>query len=118
MQPNELKAIDWPKASIGGTEYTLRLSYPAHAQMFRWGFGGVSNIPIAAWAAAMAGWFDNAGKWRSAGFERWVDVADILLDSEREPLTSAVQDAIKKAAPEAIIQAAPLPAGAAAPQPN
>ena len=110
MQPTELKAIDWPKASIGGTEYTLRLSYPAHAQMFRWGFGGVSNIPIAAWAAAMAGHFDKSGKWRSAGFERWVDVADVLLDAEREPLTAAVQDAIKKAAPEAIVQALPVPA--------
>lgn len=118
MDAKDMQAIDWPKATIGGVEFTLRLSYPAHAQMFRWGFGGVGNIPIAAWAAAMAGHFDERGKWKSAGFDRWLDVADVLLDEERDPLTVAVQAAIKKAAPEAIIQAAPLPAGAAAPHPN
>jgi hypothetical protein len=52
------------------------------------------------------------------GFDRWLDVADVLLDEERDPLTVAVQAAIKKAAPEAIIQAAPLLANGEAAKAN
>ena len=108
MDAKDLKAIDWPKATIGGVEYTLRLTYPAHAQLLAWGFGGVDkSIPVAAWAAAMAGTFSKAGKWRSAGFDRWVDVADLLSPEETLPLAAAVEDAIKKAAPEATVAAAP-----------
>ncbi len=100
MNPAEFKPVDWPKASIGGTEYTLRLSYPAHAQLYAWGFAGVPNVPIAAWAAAMAGHFDKKGRWKSARFENWLDVADALLDDEQQPLMDAVDEAIKKVSPE------------------
>jgi hypothetical protein len=104
MDASQMKAIQWPKAKIGGAEYSLRLDYSAHAQLFAWGFGGVTHIPAAAWAAAMAGTFDpRSGKWRSAGFMRWVDVADTLLPEEADPLMAAVDEAIKKASPGATV---------------
>lgn len=99
MEATDLKAIEWSKATIGGVEYTLRLSYAAHAQLFAWGFGGATNVPIAAWAAAMAGSFNKKGAWKSAGFTRWLDVADQLTEDEQQSLMDAVDEAIKKASP-------------------
>jgi hypothetical protein len=113
MDAAQLKAIEWPKAKIAGVEYTFRLAYPARSQLIAWGFGfggSYPAIPIAAWAAAMAGAFDKNGKWRSAGFERWMDVTDAVQEAEIEALSTAVNEAIKKASPESIVTVDPGPA--------
>lgn len=105
-----MKAIDWPTAKIDGIEYTFRLSYAAHAQLYKWGFSSGVDIPDAAWGAAMAGRFNAAGKWRSAGFATWLEVADALLPEELKEFGAAVVDAIKKAAPDATVNLGAPPA--------
>ncbi len=93
-------AIDFPQLTVGGQSFTLRYSYAAEYQLARWGknLGSATAIEL---AAAMAGHFDDEGRWRTHGFERPIDFAD-LMDAHDEPIViKAATDAIKKAFPEA-----------------
>lgn len=110
MNPTEVRAIEWPKATMGGVEYTLRLSWAARAQLVAWGFSSGLDIPTLAWAAAMAGEFDKKGKWKSARFPSWMDLADAVADQEHPAIAAAVEDALKKALPESKIQLVTDPA--------
>jgi hypothetical protein len=101
-------AVEWPQVTIGGLKYTLRLSYAANYQMARWGKNLASATTIEL-AAAMMGNFDPDGKWRSAGFERAVDLADMMESSDELPVIAAVTEAIKKAYPELEITAQQTP---------
>jgi hypothetical protein len=103
MDPAQLKAIEWPKATMGGVEYTFRLSWAARAQLVAWGFSNGVDLPTLAWAAAMAGSFGDKGKWRSAGFKKWLDLADSIEETEHAAISDAVEEALKKASPESTI---------------
>lgn len=115
MNPEQLKAIEWPKATMGGVEYTLRLSWAARAQLVTWGFSDGTGLPTLAWAAAMAGHFNDKGKWRSARFVSWLDLADSIEENEHAGISAAVEEALKKASPESTITLVTDPA--ATPEP-
>lgn len=111
MEASQVQAIQWPTANVGGETKTLRRTYTTDCQMLAWGFSAVNKVvPLAAWAAAMMGTFDAAGKWRSTAWDRWTDMTDALLPEEVEPLIAATAEALKKAVPEATITVQPIPA--------
>jgi hypothetical protein len=102
------QAIDWPSITVGGQSFTLRYSYAANYQLARWGrtLADANSIEL---AASMAGTFDSTGRWRSAGFERALDLADMLDPSDEPLIIVAVTDAIKKAYPELEVSARQTP---------
>ncbi len=103
MDPQDTKAIEWPKVNLGGRSYVLRMSFSATCQMVAWGFGEHDAIPPAAWAAALAGnWV--GGRWRSAAWPKWTDLTDVMSEDELLPMSRAVDDALKKAYPAATVQ--------------
>ncbi len=102
------QAIDWPEITVGGAKYTLRVSYASSYQLTLWGKNLASATAVEL-AAAMAGRFDDSGKWRSAGFERAVDLADLMEPGDETPVIAGCTDAIKKAYPEAEVTAQPVP---------
>ncbi len=110
---NQIQAIEWPKAILGGREFTFRLSYAAYVQLARWG-KSVATATVLELGAACAGNFDAAGKWRSEGFDRPIDLADIMESQDESKLSDAVVAALKKVLPEAEVSLQPIPAEVAA----
>lgn len=106
--------IEWPKISVGEAkdtrEFTLRMSYAANYQLTRWG-KNIANATAIDLAAAMAGSFVD-GKWRSEGFERAQDLADLMTAQDEQGLLDAVLSALGKALPGAAISLQPIPAQA------
>lgn len=110
----QVQPIKWPSVVIAGRSLTFRVSYSSHYQLARWS-KNVATATVLELAAASAGTFDEAGKWHSEGFERPVDLAD-MMTQEDEPLVSeAVLSALKKALPEAEFSVPPIPAEVLAP---
>lgn len=102
-------AIIWPTVKLAcGEILTLRYSYAADYQITRWGKTLATATPLEL-AAAMAGEFTSPGKWRSRGFERAVDLADIMEPGDETPLVEGVLAAIKNRYPELEISARPAP---------
>ena len=99
--------IEWPTANVGGETFTLRYSYAANYQLATWGKNIASATSIEL-AAAMAGAFVD-GKWQSAGFNRPLDLADLMEPEQETPLIAAVADALKKAYPELEVISQPGP---------
>jgi hypothetical protein len=93
--------IQWPTLKVGGETKTLRFSHSASFQLAKWGFStqytDSLKIPFIALAAAMMGEFDGSGKWRSTGWERPVDLADVMQAEEIPPMVEAVREAMVKA---------------------
>jgi hypothetical protein len=102
--------IEWPKITIGGVKdrFTLRYAYSADYQLARWGknLASANSMEL---AAAMAGTFDQDGNWHSAGFERAVDLADLMLPTEETGVVGAVAVAVKNRYPELEVKAQPIP---------
>ena len=99
------KAIDWPKVQIGAETFTLRYSYSSNYQLAKWNknIGTATTLEL---AASMAGRFDAKGKWKSAGFENPIELADLFSDLEPSTqahtealMVDAITDALKKAFP-------------------
>lgn len=92
---------------MGGRRFVLRYAYAARYQMTRWGknLGDATGIEI---AAACAGEFVN-GQWRSTGFERALDFADLVGEGEEIAIIEAVSEALKKAYPETTISTRTIP---------
>ena len=109
--------IEWPKVTIGGVKdrFTLRYAYAADYQLARWGknLASANSLEL---AAAMAGNFDADGNWKSAGFERPVDLADLMLPEDEQPLLKAVGVAVKNRYPELDVTAQPIPGKTEAPE--
>jgi hypothetical protein len=103
-------AIEWPKITVGGVKgrFTLRYAYSADYQLARWGknLASANSMEL---AAAMCGTFDQDGAWHSAGFERAVDLADLMLPAEERPVVEAVAVAVKNRYPELEVKAQPIP---------
>jgi hypothetical protein len=102
-------AIEWPKITLAcGETFTLRYSYASDYQLVRWGknLASASTLEL---AAAMAGEFIAPGKWRSRGFERPVDLADLMAPEDEKPLVEAVMVAVKNRYPELEVFARPIP---------
>jgi hypothetical protein len=110
--------IEWPKVTIGGVKerFTLRYAYASDYQLARWGrnLASANSLEL---AASMAGTFDTDGNWRSAGFDRPVDLADLMLPEEEKPLIEAVGLAVKNRYPELEVKAQPVPGIETAPNP-
>lgn len=109
MTPTPItQAVEWPKVTVGGRSITLRYSFAAGVILGRWGkslfAGNATNVDL---AAAMAGSFDEHGKWHSIGYERSIDLADEVLDAEAGPLMEGVSEALKKAFPGVTFQSEP-----------
>jgi hypothetical protein len=92
-------SIDWPVVSIGNARFTLRYSYASDYQLARWG-KNLASADSLELAAAMAGSFTAPGEWRSAGFNRAIDLADQMLPEDEKPLIEAVAIAVKNRYPE------------------
>jgi hypothetical protein len=106
MEP--IQPIEWPVMEIAGRKLTFRMSYSAHVQLARWGTD-INRASILEAAAAMAGTFDRNGKWRSEGYERPIDFADLMERGEEQRLLEVVTEALKKAYPELTASAKPVP---------
>ena len=106
--------VTYPSVTVGGKPYQLRFAHSAWFQLQQWGYQ-IGNpdrpIPIAALAAAAAGEIDSAGKWRSAGFARVLDLTDAMIEGETlSSLDAPVLDALGKAAPQAALTVVQPPA--------
>lgn len=101
-------AIQWPQITVGGRQFSLRYAYSSNYKLTRWGktLETADSIEL---AAAMAGSFDAQGSWRSADFERAIDLADLLLPDEEVGLIEGVAEAIKKAYPGLTVISQPQP---------
>lgn len=106
-------AIQWPAIQVGDERFILRYSYSTQYQLASWGkgIGTATNVEL---AAAMAGRWDERGRWRSAGFAKAVELADLFADLDPEiqeqqqtAMLMAITDAIKKAFPDLEVISAP-----------
>jgi hypothetical protein len=115
MTLQTVQPIKWPSVTLaGGQMLTFRLSYAAHFQLAQWG-KNVATASVLELAAAAAGSFDPiTGKWRSEGFQRALDFADIMEPADEPLVTEALIEAVKKAVPEAEISVQAIPAEATA----
>lgn len=111
MTPQTVQPIKWPSVTLaGGQTLSFRLSYAAHFQLAQWG-KNVATASVLELAAAAAGTFDPlTGKWRSEGFQRALDLADIMEGSDEALISEAVIEAVKKALPEAEVSVQAIPA--------
>lgn len=108
-------AIQWPELTLKcGTKVTLRYSYASDYQLMRWG-RSLADASAVELAAAMAGSFIE-GKWRSHGFERSLDLADLMEPDDQHPMMDAVMQAIKNRYPELGVSAQPTPGMTEAPK--
>jgi hypothetical protein len=104
--------VEYPRLRISGTEYEFRYTRSSQLSLEKWGYelSPGAKIPALAWAAAMVGTVDSAGKYRSAGFRNETEFTDqIGLEDDLNPLYSAVADALKKAFPKANPTLVPSP---------
>jgi hypothetical protein len=102
-------SIEWPKVTLAcGETLILRYAYAADYQLARWGKTLATATPLEL-AAVMAGEFTEPGKWKSRGFERAVDLADLMQPSDEEPIVKGVMEAIKNRFPDLDISARPVP---------
>lgn len=108
MDTKNIQPIAWPVVKLGDFSLTFRVAYAAHFQLAQWG-KNIASATILELAAASAGRFVD-GKWRSEGFPRAVDLADLMEDGDESRINAAVLDALKKAYPEAEIALQPNPA--------
>ena len=105
--------VAYPRLRIGGNEYEFRYTHTSRYLLEKWGFELAPGkpIPAMAWAAAMAGFVDSAGKYRSAGFKNETEFMDeISLTDDLTPLYQAVTDALGKVLPKAKLELVPSPA--------
>ena len=95
---------------LAATQYEFRYTHTSRYLLEKWGFelAPGKTIPAMAWAAAMAGFVDSAGKYRSAGFKNETEFMDeISLDDDLNPLYQAVTDALGKVLPKAKLELVP-----------
>jgi hypothetical protein len=105
--------VAYPRLRIGGNEYEFRYTHTSRYLLEKRGFelAPGKTIPAMAWAAAMAGFVDSVGKYRSAGFKNETEFMDeIALDDDLNPLYQAVTDALGKVLPKAKLELVPSPA--------
>jgi hypothetical protein len=111
------QTIEWPVVQIGAEKFTLRYSYTSNYLLTKWKktIGTATNIEL---AASMCGRFDSKGKWRSAGFENPVELADMLSEVDPDEQTAtetalltAITDALKKAFPALEVAQSPAQPG-------
>lgn len=105
--------VAYPRLRIGGNEYEFRYTHTSRYLLEKWGFELAPGkpIPVMAWAAAMAGFVDSAGKYRSAGLKNETEFIDeISFDDDLNPLYQAVTDALGKVLPKAKLELVPSPA--------
>ncbi len=93
------QVTDWPTVTVGGRSITLRYSFAAGVQLGKWGTSVARGASLFELCAAMAGNFDQDGKWRSIGYPRALDLADEVLDDEVPVLMEATKTALKKVFP-------------------
>lgn len=113
MSPQSLPApAVYPALRINGLDYQFRYTHTSRMLLQSWGFGDPNRtIPAVVWAAAMAGFADVSGKFRSAGFLKPSEFTDQLEETDDlTPLYEAVTAALKKAAPKANLTLVPSPA--------
>lgn len=113
IQPNG-SPVAYPTITAGGQTYQLRFAHGAWFQLQMWGFmigDPEKPIPLLALAAAAAGHVDSNGKWKTVGFTRPLDLADVMLPGETpDSYFPAVMEALGKVAPAAILALNPPPA--------
>ena len=104
--------VVYPRLRINGIDYEFRYTHSARMLIQSWGFTDPTRlVPAIVWAAAMAGFTDQAGKFRSAGFTKPSEFTDQLgEDDDLTPIYEATTEALKKAAPKAKIELVPSPA--------
>ena len=105
--------VTYPRLRINGNEYEFRYTRTSQFLLESWGYELTpgKTIPVLAWAAAMAGFVDSLGKYRSAAFTRPAEFTDqIALEDDLNPLYQAVTDALGKALPKAKLELVPSPA--------
>ena len=104
--------VSYPRLRIGGIDFEFRYTQSAKMLIQAWGFNDPTrSVPAIAWAAAMAGFVDGNGRFRSAGFVKPTEFTDQLGDDDNlDPIYEAVTKALEKAAPKAKIALVPSPA--------
>lgn len=105
--------VVYPALRINGTEYQFRYTRTSAFLLESWGYdlSPGKTIPALAWAAAMAGFVDSTGKYRSASFKTPSEFTDMFaLEDDLTPVFEAVSEAIKKALPKATLTLVPSPA--------
>lgn len=100
-------AITWPTIRAGKRTFTLRYSYTSDYLLAKYGVNLASADAIQL-AAAMAGEFVPSGEWRSEGFARPIDLADLMSPEDSTPLIEAVGQAVKNRFPELDLKTAPV----------
>lgn len=106
--------VTYPTVKVGGAEYQFRYTKTSQYLLEIWGFDltPTARIPAIAWAAAMAGFADPQGNWKSAAFKSVPDFTDRIEPTEdMGPLYEAVTEALKKVAPKATVTLSAPPAG-------
>lgn len=102
--------VTYPSIVVGGILYQLRYTRSATFLLQAWGMDPL-HAPALAYAAAMAGFGDAAGNWKSAGFRNPVEFTDCFsLTDDLDPIYAAVEEAIKKVAPKATVTLEASPA--------
>ena len=113
-----VETIDWPRLSIGGRVFILRVTFSTWYRLGEWGLSESYND--IQFAAACAGNFDSKGKWHSADFKRPQDLVDMIADLVGDEAASEAVTAIKAAVADALgkvrprLENSPQPAGPAA----
>jgi hypothetical protein len=113
MSANPLpQPVAYPALRIGGVDYQFRYTQSSKMLLQSWGFGDVSRqVPALVWAAALAGFADVSGKFRSAGFLKPSEFTDqIEPEDDLTPIYEAVTEALKKVAPKATVTLVKPPA--------
>jgi len=103
--------VSYPRLRISDVDYEFRYTHSAQLLMNKWGYFALGeSIPSLIWAAAMAGFADSKGGFRSAGFMIPTEFTDkIDVDDDLTPIYAAVTEALKKVAPKAKISLVPTP---------
>ena len=115
-EKNLLTAIAWPEVTIAGESYLVRYTYASDVMLSSWG-KTLATATLLEASAAMLGNFVKPGKWRSAGFERPIDLADLFEGpDEAQKVFDAVGPAIKNRYPDLEISARQNPGSEAAPK--
>jgi hypothetical protein len=106
--------VEFPRLRINDVDYEFRYTHSTQLLMNKWGYFALGEpIPSLIWAAAMAGFADGKGGFRSAGFLNPTEFTDkIDVADDLTPIYDAVKEALKKVAPKAKITLVPTPPAA------